>query len=69
MAPYDFNAPDADVVLRSSEGKEFRVHPLILSLGSPIFQGMFSLPQPTGPPPQTPSVDVPESSDILQPFI
>ena len=69
MAPYDFDAPDADVILRSSDGKELRVHRLILSLASPVFQGMFSLPQPTEPPSQIPNVDVPESSDILQPFI
>jgi len=69
MAPYDFNAPDADAILRSSDGKEFRVHRLILSLASPVFQGMFSLPQPTDPPSQIPSVAVPESSDVLQPFV
>jgi len=70
MAPYDFEAPDADIILRSSDGKEFRVHRLILSLASPFFQDMFNLPQPTAEPPsQIPSVDVPEPSDILQPFI
>ena len=69
MAPYDFNASSADAILRSFDGKEFRVHQLILSLASPVFQGMFNLPQPTDPPSQIPSVDVPESSDILQPFL
>lgn len=69
MAPYDFDAPDADAILRSSDGKEFRVHRVILSLASPVFQSMFSLPQSTESPSQTPSVDLPESSDILQPFI
>ena len=69
MAPYDFDASDADAILRSSDGKEFRIHKLILSLASPVFQGMFSLPQPTDPPSQIPSVDLPEHSDILQPFI
>ena len=70
MAPYDFEAPDADIVLRCSDGKELPVHRLILSLASPIFQSMFSLPQPTEPhPPQIPTIDIPESSDILEPFI
>ena len=69
MAPYNFDAPDADTILRSSDGKEFRIHRLILSLASPVFQGMFGLPQPTEPPSQIPSIDVSESSDILQPFI
>ena len=50
MAPYDFNAPDADTILRSSDGKEFRVHRVILSLASTVFQGMFCLPQSTDPP-------------------
>jgi hypothetical protein len=69
MAPYDFNAPDADVVLRSSDGKEFRVHRLILSISSPIFQGMFGLPQPTESLPKISNIDIPETSDILQPFL
>jgi len=69
MTPYDFDAPDADAILRSSDGKEFRVHRLILSLTSPVFLGMFGLPQPTDPTSQIPSVDLPESSDILQPFL
>ena len=68
MAPYNFDAPDADVILRSSDGKDLRVHRLILSLASPVFQGMFNLPQSTELSPETPTIDVPESSDILQPF-
>lgn len=70
MAPYDFEAPDADAILRCSDGKELRVHSVILSLASPIFQGMFSLPQPTeSSPSQIPTIDIPESSDVLEPFI
>ena len=69
MAPYDFDAPDADAILRSSDGKELRVHRLILSLSSPVFQGMFSLPRPTESPSKLPIIDVPETSDILQPFL
>lgn len=68
MAPYDFQSPDADVILRSSDEKEFRVHKVILSHSSPVFQGMFGLPQPTESP-QIPTIDVLESSDILEPFI
>ena len=69
MSPYDFDAPDADTILRSSDGNDFRVHRLILSLASPAFQGMFSLPQSTESPSQIPTIDVPEPSDILQPFL
>jgi hypothetical protein len=69
MAPYDFNAPDADAILRSSDGKELHVHRLILNLSSPVFEGMFALPQPTETPPQIPTVDLSEPSDVLKPFI
>lgn len=69
MAPYDFDAPDSDAILRSSDEKEFRVHRLILSLASPVFQDMFSVPQPTEPPTQIPIIDVSESSDVLRPFL
>ena len=69
MAPYDFQASGADAVLRSSNGKEIRVHKIILSFASPVFQGMFGLPQPTGSLPQIPTIDVTEFSGILEPFI
>ena len=69
MAPYNFDAPDADTILRSLDGKDFRVHRLILSLSSPVFQGVFSLPQSTEPLSETPIIDVAESSDVLEPFL
>ena len=69
MTPYDFDASDADAVLRSSDGKDLRVHRIILSLASPVFQGMFSLPQSTESPSQILTIDIPESSDILRPFL
>ena len=37
----------ADVVLVSSDGVHFHVHKSILSVSSPFFHDMFSLPQPT----------------------
>lgn len=49
--PRDFdNSPTADIILRSSGPKsvEFRAHRVILSIASPIFETMFSLPQPGG---------------------
>ena len=69
MAPYDFKALDADVILRSSDEKEFPVHSVMLSFSSPVFKGMFGLPQPTESSSQIPTIDVSESSDILKPFI
>jgi hypothetical protein len=38
---------NADVVLVSSDGVHFHVHKSILSVSSPFFHDMFSLPQPT----------------------
>ncbi|KAI9062823.1 hypothetical protein FKP32DRAFT_1592775 [Trametes sanguinea] len=40
-----FNEESADVVFRSSDGVEFWLHKIILSLASPVFKGMFSLPR------------------------
>lgn len=42
-APFDDH--DADVILRSSDNVDFRVYKLLLSMGSPFFKDMFSLPQ------------------------
>ena len=70
MAPYEFDALDTDAILRSSDGEEFRVHRLILSLSSPVFQGMFGLPQPTADPlSQIPTINLSDPSDVLKPFI
>jgi hypothetical protein len=43
------DVPNADVILRVSgpPKRDFRVHKLILSLASPVFRDMFSLPQQT----------------------
>ncbi|KAF7974706.1 hypothetical protein HWV62_11493 [Athelia sp. TMB] len=41
-----FNDADADVILRSSDNVYFKVFKLLLSMGSPLFKDMFSLPQP-----------------------
>jgi len=45
----NFDAPDADIILRAlgPPKRDFRVHKLLLSLASPVFKDMFSLPQPT----------------------
>ncbi|OJT11656.1 hypothetical protein TRAPUB_11829 [Trametes pubescens] len=72
--------PDADIILRSSNGVEFRVHKAVLSEASPVFESMFTLPQPSAPPsnPLSPSVpqptapielpvvDMSESSEVLE---
>ena len=40
-----FDHDDADIILRSSDQVDFHVHKIILSLSSPFFKTMFSLPQ------------------------
>jgi hypothetical protein len=70
MAPYEFDAPDTDAVLRSLDGEEFHVHRLILSLSSPVFQGMLGLPQLNSDTSSKKStIDLSDPSDTLKPFI
>ncbi|KAG0695911.1 hypothetical protein DFH29DRAFT_1083189 [Suillus ampliporus] len=45
LSPFDH--PKADIILRSSDGVDFRVFKLFLTLASPFFETMFELPQPT----------------------
>lgn len=54
--PFD-ETSNGDVILKSSDGVQFLVHKVILSLASPFFRDMFSLPQ-TGNPSDCPG-DVP----------
>ena len=59
----DFCADDADVIIRAAGTLDFRVHKTILSLVSPFFKDMFTLPQPTSNTPETlPHVDVQQSA-------
>lgn len=44
-APAPFDDRDADVILRSCDLVDFRVFKLVLSLASPVFKSMFTLPQ------------------------
>ncbi|KAI5992385.1 hypothetical protein F5J12DRAFT_897285 [Pisolithus orientalis] len=45
LPPFDHEK--ADVILRSSDGADFRVFRLFLSLASPFFETLFDLPQPS----------------------
>jgi hypothetical protein len=45
-APPPFDDPDADIILRSCDGVQFRTYKLLLSLASPIFKDMLTIPQP-----------------------
>jgi hypothetical protein len=45
FAKLPFHHPDGDIIIRSSDGLHFCMMKLLLSLTSPIFKDMFSLPQ------------------------
>lgn len=71
-APFDNES--ADVILRTSDKVDFRVHKLVLSLASPFFEDMFSIPQPftssgvvalISPAEKAPVIDVAEDSATL----
>jgi len=64
-----FDAPDADIILRAlgPPKRDFRVHKLLLSLASPVFKGMFSLPQPTSDNPGESTVAEVEIVEVTDP--
>jgi len=41
-----FDRPDADIILRSTDGVEFHTFKSILSLASQFFNDMYEIPQP-----------------------
>jgi hypothetical protein len=76
MSTYQFTAEDADIVLRASRSdvpREFRLHKMILSFTSPVFKGMFDIPQPisstTPTRPDIPVIDVDDTPEDLEIFL
>ncbi|KAH9910976.1 uncharacterized protein BXZ73DRAFT_57413, partial [Epithele typhae] len=65
-----FDEPSADIILRSADHVDFRVHRGILLHASPVFADMFSLPQPhsneASPQTDQPIVVVTEDSIALR---
>ena len=45
--PDGLDLANADIILQSCDSIKFRVHKLVLSMSSPFFSDMFSLPQPS----------------------
>jgi hypothetical protein len=41
-----FGVPDANLIIRSSDHVDFRVHKPVLAVSSPFFKDLLSLPQP-----------------------
>ncbi|KAJ7163366.1 hypothetical protein C8R46DRAFT_1103144 [Mycena filopes] len=64
-SPYDDSA-QADIILPTSDSVNFFVYKLLLSLVSPIFKAMLTLPQPADTPPAShPVIPIAEDSDTL----
>lgn len=68
-APFPFNDASADVIFRSSDGVDFHALKAILSIASPFFKDMFSLPQPSTHPPNTSTGDVYRDGILVIPLI
>lgn len=65
-SPFDKKTESTDVILRSSDGLDFHVHKLVLSLASPFFGDMFSLPRRRdSEEAEENSVDMEESNSVL----
>ncbi|OSX60896.1 hypothetical protein POSPLADRAFT_1170624, partial [Postia placenta MAD-698-R-SB12] len=60
-----FNSIDADLILRSSDQVEFQIHRYAMTMASPVFQDVLSLPQPADTLNGPPVVDLPEDSRTL----
>ncbi|KAH9931599.1 uncharacterized protein B0H18DRAFT_990190 [Fomitopsis serialis] len=65
-APAPFNKPTADLILRSSDGMNFRVRKAFLAEASPVFEDMFTLPAPQNPAGSLPVVPMTEDSRTLE---
>jgi hypothetical protein len=66
-----FDVPDANIIIRSSDFVDFRVHKPILSMASPFFNDLLSIPQPPDGEivDGLPVVQLPESSELLNGLI
>jgi hypothetical protein len=66
-----FNVSDANLIIRSSDFVDFRVHKSVLAMTSPFFKDLLSLPQPLDS--ETinglPVVQMSESSELLNSLI
>ena len=70
MSGEHFGTTDPDIILRSADGQEFHVHKTMLSIASPVFQDMFTLPQPPSPELSSiPVIDMCEAGNILDVFL
>jgi hypothetical protein len=66
-----FNMPDANIIIRSSDLVNFRVHKFILAMVSPFFTDLLSLPQPSNSESVDglPVVQLSEDSELLNSLV
>ncbi|KAI0077513.1 hypothetical protein K474DRAFT_1697669 [Panus rudis PR-1116 ss-1] len=62
---------DGNIMLRSSDGKDFQVYKEILLVASPLFRDMFTLPQPSdttnlSPSTECPVIELEEDAETLE---
>ena len=69
--PDTFDVPDANLIIRSSDLVNFRVHKPVLAMASPVFTDLFSLPQPSDDEAVDglPVVQLSEDSDLLKTLV
>jgi hypothetical protein len=62
-----FDVPDANLIIRSSDNINFRVHKSLLAMVSPFFKDLLSLPQPSDSEivDGLPVIQFPENSELL----
>ncbi|KAJ7057599.1 hypothetical protein C8F01DRAFT_1306381 [Mycena amicta] len=56
---------EADIILRTSDGVDFRAHKLVLALASPFFRTMFRLPQPHDSAERIPTIPIAEDCSVM----
>lgn len=66
-----FDVPDANLIIRSSDLVDFRVHKPVLAMVSSVFKDLFSLPQPSDSESDDdfPVVKLSEDSEILHSLV
>jgi hypothetical protein len=69
--PDTFNVPDANLIIQTSDLVNFRVHKSVLAMVSPVFNDMFSIPQPSNGESVDglPVVQLSEDSDVLNTLV
>jgi hypothetical protein len=69
--PPTFEVPDANIIIRSSDLVDFRIHKSVLAMTSPFFKDLLSLPQPSDS--ETvdglPVVQLSEDSELLNSLV